>query len=126
MLLDRACVRGGWNAGNSVVFGVPLEPQPDFTAMALLALRSSVYDNQPLVNRSLDYLADRFELSRPPYSLAWASMALSAHHHPSASNLKARLEAATKVNLSELPVRTLALVALALEEPTFTFWEGAS
>lgn len=94
--------------------------------MALLALHSSLDSKQPLVNRSLDYLADRFEVSRSPYSLAWASMALSAYHHPSAGNLKARLETAAKLNLNELPARTLALVALALEEePTFTFWEGA-
>jgi hypothetical protein len=30
MLLDRACPAGGWNAGNSVVMGVPLDPHPDF------------------------------------------------------------------------------------------------
>src|ERR1700693_5992790 len=24
MLLDRACVDGGWNSGNSIVYGVPL------------------------------------------------------------------------------------------------------
>lgn len=41
MLKDRACAKGGWNAGNSEVFGIPLEPHPDFTAMALLALQSS-------------------------------------------------------------------------------------
>ena len=38
MLLDRACEGGGWNAGNSSVYGVPLRPQPDATAAALLAL----------------------------------------------------------------------------------------
>ena len=26
MLLDRACVDGGWNSGNSLVYGVPLRP----------------------------------------------------------------------------------------------------
>ena len=26
MLLDRACPEGGWNAGNAVVYGVPLSP----------------------------------------------------------------------------------------------------
>lgn len=31
MLLDRACRHGGWNAGNSVVFGVELDPHPDFS-----------------------------------------------------------------------------------------------
>ncbi|HLJ13963.1 MAG TPA: prenyltransferase/squalene oxidase repeat-containing protein [Bryobacteraceae bacterium] len=39
MLLDRACVAGGWNAGNSVVYGVPLRPHIEATAIALLALQ---------------------------------------------------------------------------------------
>ena len=36
MLLDRACVDGGWNSGNSVVYGVPLRPHVEATAIALL------------------------------------------------------------------------------------------
>ena len=39
MLLDRACVDGGWNSGNSVVYGVPLRPHVEATAIALLALQ---------------------------------------------------------------------------------------
>jgi len=39
MLLDRACPEGGWNAGNPVVYGVPLRPHIDATAIALAALR---------------------------------------------------------------------------------------
>src|SRR4029077_20665608 len=35
MLLDRACPEGGWNAGNGVVYGVPLRPHLDATALAL-------------------------------------------------------------------------------------------
>ena len=39
MLRDRACVDGGWNSGNSVVYGVPLRPHVEATAIALLALQ---------------------------------------------------------------------------------------
>jgi hypothetical protein len=39
MLLDRACVGGGWNSGNSVVYGVPLPAHVEATAIALLALQ---------------------------------------------------------------------------------------
>ncbi len=39
MLLDRACVDGGWNSGNSIVYGVPLRAHVDATAIALLALQ---------------------------------------------------------------------------------------
>src|SRR5215475_5417890 len=40
MLVDRACLSGGWNAGNGVVYGAALRAHPDDTAIALLALRS--------------------------------------------------------------------------------------
>jgi hypothetical protein len=43
MLLDRACLEGGWNAGNAVVYGVPLRPHIDGTAIALAALRFHYY-----------------------------------------------------------------------------------
>jgi hypothetical protein len=39
MLLDRVCVGGGWNSGNSIVYGVPLRPHVEETAIALLALQ---------------------------------------------------------------------------------------
>ena len=39
MLLDRVCPGGGWNSGNSIVYGVPLLPHVEATAIALLALQ---------------------------------------------------------------------------------------
>ena len=39
MLLDRMCPGGGWNAGNSVVYGVALAPHIDATSIALARLR---------------------------------------------------------------------------------------
>ena len=124
MLLDRACRQGGWNAGNSVVFGVSLEPQPDFTAMALLALRDSPYARGSLADRSLDYLARRFEASPATYSLAWASIALAAYGHPDADRPRNQLETAVSVRINEVPPRILALAALALEEPPYAFRES--
>ena len=38
MLLDRMCTGGGWNYGNRRVLDTDLEPYPDTTAIALLAL----------------------------------------------------------------------------------------
>ena len=123
MLLDRACPQGGWNAGNSVVFGVDLDPHPDFTAMALLALRDGSPGYEALLNRSLDYLKARLEGSYSPYSLAWAVMALSAHAHEGAHRLKNRLERCAAAKLDQLPRRVLALVSLALADIPFTFQE---
>ena len=116
MLLDRACPAGGWNAGNSIVMGVPLEPHPDFTSMALLALNND--GNLPKVSKALAYLSDRAERLSSPYSLAWAVMALAAHGAASVSELQDRLRRRIESGY-EPPLRTLALCSLALEEPAF-------
>lgn len=123
MLLDRACPRGGWNAGNSEVFGVELDPHPDFTAMALLALRHSAHGQEGIIQPSLDYLAERLNASLSPYSLAWAAIALSAYSHEGAGRLRGRLEASAASRLAVLPSHVLALTALALEQPPFNFRE---
>jgi len=123
MLLDRVCPQGGWNAGNSIVFGVSLDPHPDFTAMAVLGLRDSIHAQKQIVRRSLDFLANRFDASLSPYSLAWALMALAAYDHAGADHLRSRLEHAVMFRVNELPNRSLTLAALALEEPCYTFRE---
>jgi hypothetical protein len=53
MLLDRACPESGWNAGNAVVYGVPLRPHIDATALALAALR--FHYGLPVVRNSLTW-----------------------------------------------------------------------
>ena len=122
MLLDRACPSGGWNAGNAMVFGVELDPHPDFTAMALLALRALDLKDSREVTVGLDYLARRIGSVRSAYTLAWAAMALSAHGHPSASPAMSALQSRQSPWASE-PTETLALSALALEDPPFAFKE---
>lgn len=54
MLLDRACRSGGWNYGNSVVFGQELEPYVPTTALVLLAMQDRRDD--PVVARGVRYL----------------------------------------------------------------------
>lgn len=122
MLLDRACPSGGWNAGNAMVFGVELDPHPDFTSMALLALRDPDMKDSGEVTGGLDFLARRIGSVRSAYTSAWAAMALSAHRHPSASLAAMALRSRQSPWASE-PTQTLALSALALEDPPFTFKE---
>jgi hypothetical protein len=124
MLLDRACPRGGWNAGNSVVFGVELDPHPDFTAMAALALLHSGHGKEAIVRRSLDYLVDRLDAAKSPYSLAWATIALSAYGHEGADRLRSRLESNLVSRVATVPAPTFGVAALALERPVFAFEES--
>lgn len=123
MLADRACPQGGWNAGNAVVFGVDLDPHPDFTAMAILALSDARPTYENLLRDALGYLAIRIEKSSSAYSLAWAAMALSANGHGDAGHVRSQLERCTAARFERLPQRVLALAALALEDPPYPFQE---
>lgn len=124
MLADRACPQGGWNAGNAVVFGVDLDPHPDFTAMAVLALSDARPTYENLLRDALGYLAIRIEKSSSAYSLAWAAIALSANGHDDAGRARSQLERCTAARFERLPQRVLALAALALENPPYPFQEA--
>jgi hypothetical protein len=54
LLLDRVCRDGGWNYGNSEVYGQALWPYVPTTALALLAMRDQ--HQHPVVTRSLEQL----------------------------------------------------------------------
>jgi hypothetical protein len=124
MLRDRACTTGGWNAGNSVVFGVHLDPHPDFTAMALLALRAFARDADAIVEKALAFLGGRIRSLTSPYSRAWTVLALTAYDSGHAAACRERLSACLDSDaIDRMPVRTVALCALALETPPFTFQE---
>lgn len=126
MLVDRACPGGGWNAGNSVVFGVDLNPHPDFTAMALLALASTAHAAPAvLISRSIDYLADRARSRRSPYTLAWIKLALAAHNDQRARAVQRQLESVAGHLAPRLAPHVAAITALALEQPPFDFKEAS-
>jgi len=80
MLFDRACPGGGWNAGNGVAFGVPLNPHPDVTALALIALHPENY--HPFVRASLHWLLSQVAEVSSFYSLSWIGMSLAAFGLP--------------------------------------------
>jgi len=80
MLYDRICPEGGWNAGNGVVYGFPLAPHADATALALLSLSSEPPNN--FISASLDWLERRAETCFAPWSLAWTILALDAFGRP--------------------------------------------
>jgi hypothetical protein len=111
MLLDRACPGGGWNAGNGVVYGCPLAPHVDDTAIALLALSDREPD--PVVQSGVQYLERVAPTLTAPWSLAWSILALAAHGRPIAS-LHDSLSALSDLSSTE-DTSTLALACLALD-----------
>lgn len=112
MLLDRACPSGGWNAGNGVVYGVPLAPHPDDTAIALLALRGR-RSQDPLVQMSLDWLERVAPALSAPWSLAWSVLALAAHLRPIDSLTQSLRRLADSDQFED--ISTLAVTCLALD-----------
>jgi hypothetical protein len=111
MLIDRACSSGGWNAGNGVVYGTPLSPHADDTAIALLAL--SERKEIPLVQSAVQWLENTVQDLRSPWSLAWAILALAAHGR------SVELAVVCLRSISDLPAiedsGTLALDCLTLD-----------
>ena len=80
MLLDRACVDGGWNSGNSVVYGVPLRPHVEATAIALLALQDE--QRTEMVQKSLSWLRQYAASVDSVSSLAWCILTLFVYQEP--------------------------------------------
>ncbi len=76
MLLDRQLPHGGWNSGNTLVFGKELLPLPECTGIALQALAGNTEPN--VIQKSLDYLLHELPRLRTPISLGWALLGLSA------------------------------------------------
>jgi hypothetical protein len=80
MLLDRACIGGGWNSGNSVVYGVPLRPHVEATAIALLALQDE--PRGEIVQTSVKWLESQAVDIEAVSSLAWCILTLFVYQKP--------------------------------------------
>jgi hypothetical protein len=76
MLLDRQLPHGGWNSGNTLVFGKELLPLPECTGIALQALAGNT--EQHSIQKSLDYLLEELPRLRTPISLGWTLLGLGA------------------------------------------------
>jgi hypothetical protein len=111
MLIDRACPNGGWNAGNGMVYGAPLSPHGDDTAVALLALRER--KQHRLIQSGVLWLERTIQGLRSPWSLAWSVLALAAHGRPIESLLTSLKSLRDLSALDD--TSTLAVVSLALD-----------
>jgi hypothetical protein len=76
MLVDRQLPGGGWNYGNTVVFGQRLRPMADTTGVALAALAGLTPREK--VAASLHYLEGVVNRIRTPLSLGWGLLGLAA------------------------------------------------
>ncbi len=112
MLLDRACVDGGWNSGNSVVYGVPLRPHVEATAIALLALQDE--QRTDVIQKSLSWLRQKAAGIDSVSSLAWCILSLFVYQEP-IGGLNNRLAAIVGDGSNIRNNATLATALLALK-----------
>jgi hypothetical protein len=111
LLWDRVCVNGGWNYGNRRVLGEALEPFPDTTAFALLALQGSARSEALAEScAALEALLDERASS---LALALAALAFELHAH-AAGPLRARLAARIEQLGPPRETRSIAFALLAL------------
>lgn len=76
LLLDRQLPHGGWNYGNTMVFGQELKPSPEDTGAALSALAGRVSASH--VSHSLEFLRTEFKRLRTPIAVGWSLLGLNA------------------------------------------------
>jgi Prenyltransferase and squalene oxidase repeat len=112
MLLDRECVDGGWNSGNSLVYGVPLRPHVEATAIALLALQDE--QRTEMVQKSLSWLRQNVASVDSVSSLAWCILTLFVYQE-SVEPLKNRLATIMGDGREVRNNATLATALLALK-----------
>jgi hypothetical protein len=120
MLADRACRDGGWNYGNSNVYGQDLPPYVPTTALALLALQGRRID---AVVRGLERLERDVFTERSVMALSLAVICLRIYGRPTAVP-----EEQLKTLLSERHVNAgldddllgLAMALYALSDPPLT------
>jgi hypothetical protein len=113
LLADRMCRGGGWNYGNKAILGFDLDPYPDTTALALLALQDAPSSDvtEPGIVRLREMLAG----TPSTLALALSVLALEAHERDAATEralLRERLPQVTRDD----DVRVLALALLALDD----------
>ena len=112
MILNRQLPDGGWNFGNTTVFGQVLRPMPHSTAMALIGLAGCVSEN--VIGTSLAYLQSTLPPIRSPLSLGWGIMALSAwNRRPSEAEKWIEESLAAEQSTADYHVSLLCLLACA-------------
>ncbi|MQA28847.1 MAG: hypothetical protein GEU82_03265 [Luteitalea sp.] len=87
LLVDRSCLGGGWNYGNSNMLGQELAPYVPTTALTLLALRDR--RGERVVTEGLEFLERHATSERSATALALASCALRTYGRATAAVMAA-------------------------------------
>lgn len=116
LFADRKSPGGGWNYGNRRVLGQDLEPYPDTTAWALLALRPVGGD---ATKESIARLGTLMQDTRSPLARALAVLALRAHGEDPRAVMEplAAQCAGQSQDIAPRDTRSRALALLALAGP---------
>jgi hypothetical protein len=116
LLLNRQLPRGGWNYGNTIVFGQELRPMPLSTGITLNALkhRTAPATIQP----SLTYLQSRVSGLSTPRSLGWSLLGLGAWEaRPAAAQTWLQACLKDQARYGEYDTGSLALLLVAVTSP---------
>ncbi len=112
MILNRQLPEGGWNYGNTMVFGKELHPLPEATGVALQALAGRVPRKH--VQHSLKYLSRELSRLRTPISLGWALLGLGAWDiHPQNKLTMIQESLTRQERFGPYPLPSLALLLCA-------------
>ena len=112
MIMNRRISRGGWNYGNTRVYGTDMFPSIDATGMALTALAG--HTSEESAANSLQYLRTGVENCRTPLSLGWALFGLGAWEiFPEESETWIEQTLARQEKLGSYGTSLLSLLALA-------------
>ena len=110
MIYDRMCKGGGWNYGNSKVFGETLWPYPDVTAVALIALQD--HQTSPPNQESVRALRKMMQETDSGFALSWGTICLSIYGDD-ISEWKRKIEKRFHITSFLNETKTLALSLIA-------------
>jgi hypothetical protein len=118
LLYDRVCEGGGWNYGNTSVYGVNVPPYPEVTAVALLGLQdrretSGHRSSVEAMRRMLPEVDSGFALS-------WVIACLAVHGQDTAAARRRLAESYVRTGFLGSS-RTLALAVIASGSPERVF-----
>ena len=120
LLLNRQLMDGGWNFGNTSVYGQQQNPMPSPTGMVLWALDGHVEPSQ--ISSSIQYLQGQLARLITPLSLGWALRGLASWNikvengYELAVNCLRRQHRYGSYNTSQVAILLLAISTLGILE----------